>query len=56
MNRLLEFDCSRCGNTYSVFTGGDTARCPKCGTNNKKKITAPSVHYKGQGFYSTDNK
>lgn len=54
MTRLVEFECSKCGHTYSVFTKGNTARCPQCGTNNKKRLTAPAVHYKGTGFYSTD--
>lgn len=29
--------------------------CPKCGGASRRIITGVAVHYKGKGFYSTDN-
>jgi putative FmdB family regulatory protein len=31
-------------------------RCPKCGKSTRRLINPVSVHFKGAGFYSTDNK
>lgn len=30
--------------------------CPRCGGKTRKQIGKVVVHYKGNGFYSTDNK
>lgn len=31
-------------------------KCPKCGGVSRRVPNKVSVHYKGKGFYSTDNK
>lgn len=31
-----------------------TIKCPVCGDQMRKIYSAPNVHFKGSGFYSTD--
>ena len=33
-----------------------TASCPECGARATRIYNAPSIHYKGNGFYTTDTK
>jgi len=36
------------------FSSDPGAECPTCGSQSKRQITAPTVIYKGSGFYTTD--
>ena len=36
------------------FSADPGAECPTCGSQSKRQITAPTVIYKGSGFYTTD--
>ena len=36
------------------FSADPGAKCPTCGSESKRQITAPTVIYKGSGFYTTD--
>ncbi|MBT4124854.1 MAG: FmdB family transcriptional regulator [Chloroflexi bacterium] len=36
------------------FSDEPGADCPTCGSASKRQITAPTVIYKGSGFYTTD--
>lgn len=59
------YRCNNCGNEFdveiklkSVINAARPPKilCPKCGRSSRKLINVPTVHYKGNGFYSTDNK
>jgi putative FmdB family regulatory protein len=28
--------------------------CPECGAKSERQLSAPAIHYKGSGFYTTD--
>lgn len=54
---LYDYACSGCGNSYTVrqsFTDAPQAACPRCGGEGRRRLSVPSVVYKGSGFYSTD--
>lgn len=55
---LFDFRCS-CGNTFEarVRSPEDPARCPVCHQQESVRLpSAPAgVHFKGTGFYATDN-
>ena len=36
------------------FSDEPGADCPTCGSESKRQISAPTVIYKGSGFYTTD--
>ena len=55
---LYEFEC--CNTRFEVRrtrVSTEGSVCPKCGFFTRNLIFHPTaVHYKGKGFYSTDNK
>lgn len=59
---IYPFKCSssQCGLAFEVEEAYDKDKtydsrpCPKCGEKGKRVYTMPAVHYKGLGFYSTD--
>jgi len=56
-----EFKCDRCHEVIEriMEMGAPTpSRCPHCGRFETlhKKISCPAVHYRGEGFYSTQNR
>lgn len=54
-----DFRCEKCGHHFeAVLLFGSTARplCPKCRHRKTEKlITPPTIHFKGSGFFKTDN-
>lgn len=51
--------CNECGELeiVSKITDKPLTTCPECGSIDfKKKFSAVGVHFKGNGFYSTDGK
>lgn len=56
---IYEYKCEKCGYAFEVFSGfsaNGTRRCPRCKGLARRVISAPSVIFKGSGFYVTDHK
>lgn len=57
----FDYVCASCGTSFEVFLlpreKDVEVVCSACGsTEVTKQIAAPAVLYKGEGYYSTDNK
>ena len=53
-----DYECTDAGHRFELFQRfGETpgARCPVCGSNARRMISPVAVHFKGSGFYKTDN-
>ena len=53
-----EYRCASAGHRFELFQSfGDEggADCPVCGSSSERVISAVAVHFKGSGFYKTDN-
>ncbi|MCA9823840.1 MAG: zinc ribbon domain-containing protein, partial [Dehalococcoidia bacterium] len=57
---IYEYQCQACKKRYELqqsFSAESTHTCEKCGKGVAKRILhAPTVVFKGSGFYATDNK
>jgi putative FmdB family regulatory protein len=57
---IYEYQCQACRKRYELqqsFSAENTHTCEKCGRGVAKRILhAPTVVFKGSGFYVTDNK
>lgn len=57
---LFDFKCLKCGHEfeYELPAGKKTMpKCLECGhPKTQKLLSAPSVIFKGKGFYKTDNR
>jgi putative FmdB family regulatory protein len=56
---LYEYLCKKCGHRFEQirkFSDKQLRKCPECGGVIEQVITAPSVQFKGSGFYQTDYK
>jgi len=54
---LYEYKCLKCGrNTEKIenVSGPHLKKCPHCGGKAESVITAPSIQFKGAGWYVTD--
>jgi len=54
---LYEYECVKCGKkTEKIETvaGPHLKKCPHCGGKVEQSITAPSIQFKGSGWYVTD--
>jgi len=54
---LYEYKCLKCGrNTEKIesVSGPHLKKCPHCGRKVESVITAPSIQFKGAGWYKTD--
>jgi len=54
---LYEYKCLKCGrNTEKIenVSGPHLKKCPHCGGKVEPVITAPSIQFKGAGWYVTD--
>ena len=54
---LYEYKCLKCGrNTEKIenVSGPYLKKCPHCGGKMESVITAPSIQFKGAGWYVTD--
>jgi len=54
---LYEYKCLNCETTFEALQKLDEKplnKCPKCGGKLKKLISAPSIQFKGSGWYVTD--
>lgn len=53
-----DFYCEQCKQETEIvraFTDNKEILCNDCGSALIKKISATPVHFRGSGFYSTDN-
>src|SRR6266545_2185267 len=54
---IYEYVCQSCGKRTEViqrYKEKPLRICPHCGGKLKKAFSAPAVHFKGSGFYTTD--
>ncbi|MDA0987685.1 MAG: zinc ribbon domain-containing protein [Chloroflexi bacterium] len=54
---IYEYECISCNNRFELKQGFDaetTQSCPLCQSMSRRKFHAPTVIYKGSGFYTTD--
>jgi putative FmdB family regulatory protein len=53
---IYEYECRKCG-TFEVtqrITETPLRRCPKCRGKVSRLLSAPSIQFKGSGWYVTD--
>ena len=57
---IYEYKCQECGyqfEKFQSFSDKPLNKCPKCKKKRIKKILhAPSIVFKGKGWYSTDSR
>jgi putative FmdB family regulatory protein len=54
---LYDYRCEKCGEVTEVrhrYDEPGPSECPHCGGTLTKLISAPSLQFKGSGFYITD--
>ncbi len=54
---LYEYKCSNCHHRIEIVqkvNDKPPKKCPKCGSSLVKVISAPALHFKGNGWYITD--
>lgn len=53
---LYEYDCGKCGVFELVrkFADPPLVKCPTCGGELTKLVSAPAIQFKGSGWYITD--
>lgn len=53
-----DYTCPACEHFFTIrqgFHDEPQAPCPRCGATGRRRLSIPSIVYKGSGFYSTDN-
>jgi putative FmdB family regulatory protein len=54
---LYEYQCLKCGVRYEriqKFSDAPLTQCEECGGKLERLVSAPSIQFKGSGFYVTD--
>ena len=54
---IYAYLCGACGNEFDLKQGFDASTetiCPVCDETARRRFIAPTVIYKGSGFYTTD--
>lgn len=53
---LIEYRCKNCGHKQERIMPYmmDRMRCESCAKFTHRVFSAPAVHFKGSGFYTTD--
>jgi len=54
---LYEYQCKKCGHCFEKirkFSDRQLRKCPECGGVLEQLVSAPSVRFKGSGWYVTD--
>lgn len=54
---LYEYKCAKCGHRFEKIEKHDASeikKCPKCGANAPRQLSAPGIQFKGSGWYVTD--
>jgi putative FmdB family regulatory protein len=53
---IYEYRCTN-GHTFEIFQSmseDSVTECVECGAECERVLSAPAVHFKGSGFYTTD--
>ncbi len=56
---IYDYRCEHCGHVFSAvqsFNDEALAKCPNCGKQPRRLITAPAIVFKGSGWYKTDSR
>ena len=53
---LYEYQCPKCGRFELIrkFSDEMLTKCPTCGSDVQKLLSAPAIQFKGTGWYITD--
>jgi putative FmdB family regulatory protein len=53
---LYEYQCPKCGRFELIrkFSDEMVTKCPTCGSDVQKLLSAPAIQFKGTGWYITD--
>lgn len=54
---LYEYQCKQCSHRLEKiqhYSAKTTMKCPVCGGQMERLISAPAIRFKGSGFYETD--
>lgn len=53
---LYEYQCTQCAERVEIIqrVSDPYSHCPKCGGEMRKLPSAPSLQFKGSGFYKND--
>ena len=54
---LYEYECKKCHHRFEriqKFSDRHVKKCPECGGPIEQLISAPTVQFKGSGWYVTD--
>jgi len=53
---LYEYQCPKCGRFELIqkFSDELLTKCPTCGSEVQKLLSAPAIQFKGTGWYITD--
>jgi putative FmdB family regulatory protein len=55
---IYEYQCKKCKHRFEKihqkFSDSRVKKCPECGGPVEQLLSAPSVQFKGSGFYVTD--
>jgi putative FmdB family regulatory protein len=54
---LYEYECKKCKHRFEKiqkFSDSPMKKCPQCGGTVEQLLSAPSVQFKGSGWYVTD--
>ena len=54
-----DYRCPACDEVFELtqsFDSEPVAECPKCSSRARRLISHPAIHFKGSGFYTTDNR
>jgi putative FmdB family regulatory protein len=54
---LYEYKCEKCGHRFEKIekhSASAVKKCPKCGANAPRQLSAPGIQFKGSGWYVTD--
>ena len=54
---IYAYQCESCGNEFDLkqsFDADPQHPCPRCESIGRRRFSAPTVIYKGSGFYTTD--
>ncbi len=54
---LYEYKCVKCGHRFEKiegFSASPKKKCPECGANAERQLSASAIQFKGSGWYVTD--
>ena len=54
-----DYRCEACEHVFEVtqsFNSEPAAQCPRCEKSARRLVSKVAIHFKGSGWYSTDNR